>query len=204
MKTFFRSLCLLLVFSTFQTFASDAESLKIKLDSLESFAADFTQTVIDEKGDVVHEATGHLTMTRPDKLRWETEFPDETVLIADGDSVWHMDYFVEQVTVMSQQQAIENNPMVLLTNNDPAVWAQYTIEQREVNEFAVSAKTGTGQIRSLVLNFDSQGMNALTMVDSQGQHSLIKFAQRDLNNPVDATAFEGTIPEGFMVDDQRP
>ena len=70
-----------------QAVADDAELLKARLSDLKSFTAAFSQTVKDEQGTAVYEAQGAITMTRPNKLRWETTMPDETSLIADGESV---------------------------------------------------------------------------------------------------------------------
>ena len=204
MKAFFSRALLTLSFFSVPALADDAEALKTRLAALESFKAAFTQSVTDEKGEVVHQATGNLTMARPDKLRWETLTPDETVLIADGSAVWHIDDWVEQVTIMAQDQAIDNNPMVLLTSNDDAIWQQYTIHATQANTFSVSAKAEGGQIRSLSLSFDDQGLAHLVMLDSQGQQSAIDFSQREFNTPVFPSAFIADVPESFMVDDQRP
>ncbi len=183
--------------------ADDASMLKARLATLESFQAGFSQQVIDEQGETVHQASGKITMARPNQLRWETQQPDETILIADGESVWHIDYWVEQVTVMSQQQAVENNPMVLLTSNDDNVWQQYSIAQLDAHTFKVIAKEGSGQIKALTLAFADGGLASLTMLDSQGQRSLIEFSQRQFNQAVNSDAFQATTPDGFMVDDQR-
>ena len=183
--------------------ADDAESLKSRLSGLKSFNAEFSQTVKDEQGETVHEAQGAITMTRPNKLRWETVLPDETSLIADGESVWHVDFFVEQVTVMSQQQAIENNPMVLLTSNSDELWQQYSITQVDNNAFNVSPTAGNGQIRTLTVKFDEAGLTGLVMLDSQKQQSVIQFSKRKFNAVISPEQFTVNVPDGFMLDDQR-
>ncbi|MDC8831140.1 outer membrane lipoprotein chaperone LolA [Alteromonas gilva] len=194
---------ILLVCISGNAMADDAGTLKTRLSSLESFQAGFSQQVIDEQGETVHQASGTIMMARPNQLRWETQQPDETVLIADGESVWHIDYWVEQVTVMSQQQAVENNPMVLLTSNDEKVWQQYSIEQLDDKTFKVSALADSGQIKALTLAFADGGLASLVMLDSQGQQSVIEFSQRQFNQTISSDTFRANVPEGFMVDDQR-
>ena len=186
-----------------QAVADDADLLKARLSGLKSFTAAFSQTVKDEQGTAVHEAQGDITMTRPNKLRWETTMPDETSLIADGESVWHVDFFVEQVTVMSQQQAIENNPMVLLTSNSEAIWQQYSITKVDDNAFNVSPTSGNGQIRTLTVQFDEAGLAGLVMLDSQQQQSVIQFTGRKFNAVISPEQFTVAVPDGFMLDDQR-
>ncbi|MEC8375938.1 MAG: outer membrane lipoprotein chaperone LolA, partial [Pseudomonadota bacterium] len=112
---------------------SATDSLKALLADMKQYRATFNQTVVDAQQNVVHEAQGVLTMTRPNKLRWETTFPDETLLIADGEAVWNVDTFVEQVTVLSQESAIKDNPIVLLTASDNATWSQFSITELNVS-----------------------------------------------------------------------
>lgn len=183
--------------------ANDGDSLKLLLDQIDSFSAAFTQHVYDESNTLVHEASGELLIKRPNKLRWEALVPDETVLIADGEAIWHIDYFVEQVTAMTQASAIENNPMVLLTSNDESLWQTYKIERILEKSFKVTPKVAAGQVRSLTLHFDDDGLTGLVMLDSQGQQSQFSFAKRMFNPPIDDAQFTLNVPDGFMVDDQR-
>lgn len=185
---------------------ADAQSeaaLKSLLSQMTHYSASFQQTVSDEAGDVVHEATGSLTMTRPNKLRWETEFPDETLLIADGDSVWNIDTFVEQVTIIDQTQAIADNPVMLLTSNDPAVWDDFSVSQDVENTYTVTPKSGEGQIQSLTMAFDHDTLASLTMLDAQSQTSTLVFSSINVTDEPDSSLFTVTIPDTYMIDDQR-
>ena len=120
---------------------NDTAALKTLLSDMRQFRANFAQTVVDAQQNVVHEAQGVLTMTRPDKLRWETTFPDETLLIADGEAVWNVDTFVEQVTVLSQANAIKDNPVMLLTSTDDSTWSMFSITQLD-NELSQLLEQG--------------------------------------------------------------
>lgn len=178
-------------------------ALKNLLAKMTHYAASFQQTVSDEAGDIVHEATGTLTMTRPDKLRWETTFPDETLLIADGDAVWNIDTFVEQVTIIDQSQAIANNPVILLTSSDPTVWDEFTVSAGEEGTYTVTPKEGDGQIQSLTMRFDNDTLAALTMLDAQSQRSRLVFSSINITDEPDGALFTVTLPDTYMIDDQR-
>ncbi len=186
-----------------QADAQSEAALKSLLSQMTHYSASFQQTVSDEAGDVVHEATGSLTMTRPDKLRWETEFPDETLLIADGDSVWNIDTFVEQVTIIDQSQAIADNPVMLLTSNDSAVWSDFSVSQDVENTYTVTPKSGEGQIQSLTMSFDHDTLASLTMLDAQSQTSNLVFSSINVTDEPDSSLFTVTIPDTYMIDDQR-
>lgn len=203
---------------------NDTSALKALLNDMRQFRANFAQTVVDAQQNVVHEAQGVLTMTRPDKLRWETTFPDETLLIADGEAVWNVDTFVEQVTVLSQANAIKDNPVMLLTSNDDSTWSMFSISQLDnelsklvgqknrseqentsgLRSFQITPKQQGGQILTLTLTFNSDNeLAALTMLDAQQQISTLTFSDIETTFPLAADTFEVEVPDSFIIDDQR-
>ena len=197
---------------------NDTSALKALLSDMRQFRANFAQTVVDAQQNVVHEAQGVLVMTRPDKLRWETTFPDETLLIADGEAVWNVDTFVEQVTVLSQANAIKDNPIMLLTSNDDSIWSTFSISQLDnalsklsgqentsgLRSFQITPMQQGGQILTLTLTFNSDNeLAALTMLDAQQQISTLTFSDIETTFPLAADTFEVEVPDSFIIDDQR-
>ena len=196
-------------------------SLQALLGKMKQFRAGFEQTVVDAQQNVVHEAQGTLTMTRPNKLRWETTFPDETLLVADGEAVWNVDTFVEQVTVLSQDNAVKDNPIVLLTSTDEATWSKFSISQinsgisarnsaNDVNSdtalrsYQITPNEEGGQIVTLTLTFNQDNeLASLNMLDAQQQISTLVFNNIETRFPVPADTFSVEIPDSYIVDDQR-
>lgn len=194
----------------------DGDSLQVLLRDMKQFRAGFAQTVVDAEQNIVHEAQGVLTMTRPNKLRWETTFPDETLLIADGNAVWNVDSFVEQVTVISQDQAIKDNPIVLLTASDAETWNKFTIRKVDtssvegeaaaqmLSSYQITPKEVGGQIETLTLTFNQDNkLAALNMLDAQQQISTLVFNNIETRFPLAADTFSVDIPDSYIVDDQR-
>ncbi|QJR79343.1 outer membrane lipoprotein chaperone LolA [Alteromonas pelagimontana] len=181
------------------------DALKETLSHMQQYQANFKQIVTDSTGEVVHQATGSLTMARPDKLKWQTQTPDETLLVADGAAVWNVDTFVEQVTVISQDSAVADNPIILLTNSEDAVWNKFTINKLSTRpeQFLIKPADGEGQIRELVLTFKDGTMQRLTMLDAQEQQSELDFSNIDTAFSLPADFFKVKIPASYMVDDQR-
>ena len=200
---------------------SASTSLQALLSNMKQFRASFAQTVVDAQQNVVHEAQGTLTMTRPNKLRWETTFPDETLLVADGEAVWNVDTFVEQVTVLSQDNAIKDNPIVLLTSTDEATWSKFSISQMStgiaadnsasnikndtaLQSYQITPKEEGGQIATLTLTFNQDSeLASLNMLDAQQQISTLVFSNIETRFPVPADTFSVDIPDSFIIDDQR-
>lgn len=202
------ALCSALIISTAVLADSDSvqarDALKQQLAGMQQYRADFSQKVVDNEGNLVHEAEGLLVMVRPDKLRWETAAPDETLLIADGESVWNVDSFVEQVTIMDQQNAVSDNPIILLTTQSEAVWDDFTIQYNNGAESYLIAPLETGgQVQSLTLYFDDGALTSLAMKDAQLQTSTLQFSNVETRFTPDASLFVIDVPDTYMVDDQR-
>lgn len=179
------------------------QALQQRLSQMQQFRADFSQQVTDAQGELVHEASGQLVMVRPDKLRWQTQAPDDTLLIADGQSVWNVDTFVEQVTIVQQSQAIQNNPIILLTSTDETKWQQFRISQPAEDTFMVTPQTSDSQIQQLELRFDEQSLTGLSMKDAQEQTSKLSFADIETQFTPQLSDFEVTIDDTYTIDDQR-
>ena len=179
--------------------------LKRHLSELQFFSAAFSQVVLDENKEAVHEAQGKLYLARPDKLRWETQFPDESLLIADGDSIWNIDPFVEQVTILDQRAAIKDNPFMLLISSDDTVWEKFvvTTDPQQPEFFTVVPKTPEGQIRALTFSFRNDALSSLSVKDAQGQTSDLSFSDINTLTPPQPSLFEPHVNDTYIVDDQR-
>ena len=184
---------------------SASQALQQALSDIQQYHADFQQTVSDAEGEVVHEAQGSLTLARPDKLRWETVLPDESLLIADGKAVWNIDTFVEQVTIIDQSKAVKDNPIMLLTSSDDAVWAKFDVTQEGdgSQNYVVAPKSEDGQIRKLTFSFDGSKLIALSMLDAQEQTSFLTFSNIDTTSKPASSLFVAPVNENFIIDDQR-
>ena len=177
------------------------QALMSQLDTLKSFSAKFEQNVVDANGVIVNQASGTIALAQPNKLRWHTEMPDEILLIADGDALYQVDYFVEQVSIVNQASAIENNPMILLTSKDPSDWDKFDVTLSD-SGYLIQAKQ-QGAIRSLSLVFADGILTQITSVDSQEQESRLIFTEQNQNTPLPLETFVPNVPSGFIVDDQR-
>lgn len=195
---------LLVVMSVNVQANEDKAALRELLANMTQFKAHFEQRVIDDQQNEVHRASGELFVSRPDKLRWQTREPDSTLLIADGQSVWSVDDFVEQVTVIQQQQAIQGNPIILLTSEDPSVWEKFDVQKQPATaRYTISSLDSDSQVQSLTLVFDNDHLQSLTMLDAQGQRSELSFSDSELNGNIQANLFMPSFPDTYIIDDQR-
>ncbi len=183
--------------------ASDMEALKDKISSIDSFTSPFLQVVTNQSDEEVHRAKGSISITSNNTFRWETNTPDESLLIADGTTVWNIDPFVEQVTLLSQSDVLKDNPFMLLTTDNNETWEAYNVEQDKLhpNTFTITPKQSSN-VTSLTMTFNKGMLSSLSILDTQLQKSDITFTFPS-NETVDPSAFQFTVPSGYAVDDQR-
>jgi outer membrane lipoprotein carrier protein len=202
-KTLFLFIAILLN-STFSlaTEVDAKQQLKVKLAELKTYQANFTQTVVDIENTVLQQANGRIVLQQPKNLYWELFEPNESVLMADGTNIWNVDPFLEQVVVYAADAALENNPLILLTDPESSKWQDFEVSQSD-SQFVITAKELNGGIESLRLVFNGDTLVELESVDGQQQKSFLSFSEIKQNKslPVDTFIFE--MPDAYELDDQR-
>jgi outer membrane lipoprotein carrier protein len=178
------------------------QQLKVKLVKLLTYQANFTQTVIDIENTLLQQATGRIVLQQPNKFFWELFEPNESVLLADGDNIWNIDPFLEQVVVNGADVALENNPLILLTNPASSQWQEFEVSQSD-NQFIITPRELNGGIESLRLVFNNDTLVELESQDGQQQKSLLLFSEIQQNHSLPADTFIFVRPEGYELDDQR-
>lgn len=179
-----------------------ADCLKNRLANLHSFQANFTQKVTDANNELLQEATGNIALQQPNKLFWQLAEPHESKLIADGQTLWNIDPFVEQVVAVDQDLAVKNNPLILLTQPHSEAWQGFKVS-RQASTYVIQAAHADAPVSKLTLRFEGEALVALSMQDSQQQTSELEFNQAQQNQPVDPSVFTFSLPEGYDLDDQR-
>ncbi|GGB39029.1 outer-membrane lipoprotein carrier protein [Oceanisphaera marina] len=194
----------ILLWSVSAVALADARSeLQQKLASFDRFSADFSQQVFDEQGEPMQNAKGTMQLARPDRFRWHTVSPDESVIVSDGNSVWMYDPFVEQVSIAPLEQAIQNTPFLLIAGGDGKRWQQYEVS-RKGDAYVVTSKDPGELISQFSLRFDNRNrIQRFTVLESGGQRSEFTLSKVNTTPKSSNSTFTFLPPAGVMIDDQR-
>ena len=198
------AVCMITVIST-QVFAGSVDAsllLKQRLTQLHTFEAQFNQRVTDAQNTVLQEATGRIALQYPNKLYWQLYAPNESELIADGQTLWQIDPFMEQVVAVNQNAAIDNNPLILLTNPNGAAWDDFNVSE-DNNEFSITPKEDQANVVELILTFNEAALVAMKIVDGQQQISALTFNDIKQNKKLNESLFIFINKSHFELDDQR-
>ncbi|RKS85112.1 outer membrane lipoprotein carrier protein [Orbus hercynius] len=197
MKKFILVLGLLVSCSVF---ADAKDVLKQRLDKVQGFYAQFSQQVKTADKQVIQEGKGQLWVNRPNYFNWTITEPDETMIISDNKDIWIYTPAVEQVTVMSLNQAVDNQLLLLITDSHNKVWNDYRVDKND-NTFTLKPTNNTNGY--FIISVLPTGMIAdFTIVETDGQRSYYELSHQSLGI-IDMKHFKFTIPQGVTVDDQR-
>lgn len=184
--------------------SNEASDLKTKLAKIPQFNAHFVQTVVDVEGIELQRNSGTMLLKQPNLLRWEVTEPNESVLVADGETVWYFDPFVEQVTAYSQQEMSKSTPVLLLAQPYSELWNDYQVAKIDQRYVLSANQNDQAQVQSLSISFNENDvLKQLNIVDLQGNNSTFLFDHVDAENPLPEDSFSFEIPVGFDLDDQR-
>lgn len=162
-----------------------------------SFRARFFQSVFDEDGVRISESEGTVAFRRPYRFRWDYEFPEPQIIVADGTTLWWYDIELEQVTVRPVESALEGTPAALLAGPGRAgdhfrVAALESI--RGVDWFQLIPRGADAAIRALRIGLEGEEVRALEMDDGFGQTTRIVFHDVEYNPPLGDELFRFVPP----------
>lgn len=178
------------------------------LAGLNTWSADFTQTVVDTSGKRVRDGdeTGRLLIVRPGKFRWESA-PKETpeavrLMIADGRNLWFYDVDLEQASVEPLEEALPQSPALLLAGGAGLREAfEVTADGRRDGLEWVRARPRNAEsdFREALFGFKGRELARLVAINKLGQRSTLEFRSVRRNAAVDPKLVEFDPPDWVDV-----
>ena len=185
-------------------FAADSVSrVDAYLGSLKTLSAGFVQIVQDKQGQVTERATGTLSISRPNRFRWDYQQPYAQTIVADGKKLWLYDPDLDQVTVRLLEQGLGATPAMLLSGSGKvgdAFTAGPVEQQKNWTWCRLAPKQKGSDFERVSLAFDARNeLAAMELVDKLGQTTTIQFAQVKRGAVLDDSLFRFVPPPGADV-----
>jgi chaperone LolA len=176
------------------------------LTKLESFQADFTQTLSNEQGVSLETSSGVVYMQNPSKFRWVYQEPYAQLIVTDGKTLWLYDEDLAQVSIRDIEESINNTPAAIISGQENIDKYYVTVDMGKIEGYdwiELTPKDVENQYNSVRLGFDDNNLGMMIMFDNLGQVTRIDF-----HNPVRNKRFGGPLftfetPEGVDVVDER-
>ncbi len=173
------------------------------LASLKTLSADFAQVVRNRDGQVVDRASGTLSLSRPNRFRWDYRQPYLQTIVADGERLWLYDSDLEQVTVRALEAGLGSTPAMLLSGSGKVGDAFTALALEREGEWTwarLRPKQDGSDFDRVGLAFDARGeLAAMELRDKLGQSTVIEFGNVRRNPALDAALFRFDPPPGADV-----
>ncbi|MGD9264805.1 MAG: outer membrane lipoprotein chaperone LolA [Lysobacterales bacterium] len=202
----FRILLLVLIGVANAAWAEGAGPARTALEAfaegLETFQAEFSQTVRSQDGRLQDQTSGRIWLQVPDKLRWvyQGEFPE--TIVADGENIWIHDVTLEQVTVKPQSDQASDSPLLVLADISTLDDQFSVTELGEFEDMALlelRSLDAESEFERILLGFGDDGVRLMAMEDAFGQRTEVQFSNATRNEPLPLELFTFTPPEGADV-----
>lgn len=177
------------------------------IDGLDSFSADFTQTLSTEHGEVLETSSGIVYMQSPQKFRWVYEEPYSQLIITNGFTLWIYDEDLQQVTIRDISDSIDSTPAAIISGQENIDAHYVTHDMGEIEGadwIELTPRDIDSQYSSVRLGFDEDNLAMMILFDNLGQVTRIDFSNISRNKRFGGPLFTFTPPDGVDVIDDRP
>ena len=172
------------------------------LSQLSTMEAQFVQTLINPRGELIEESRGMLWLSRPGKFRLHYTNPYEQLYVADGKKMWMYDRDLEQVTVKEQEDALGSTPALLLSSSEP-LKNNFSITELGAHEgfqwLELNPKAADSNFDFVRLAIEGDVLRAMEMVDGFGQTTRLFFETIVRNKKIADDKFSFQPPPGVDV-----
>lgn len=173
------------------------------LASVKTLSADFAQVVRNRDGQVVDRASGTLSLSRPNRFRWDYRQPYLQTIVADGERLWLYDSDLEQVTVRALEAGLGSTPAMLLSGSGKVSDAFVSVELEGRGKWTwarLRPRQEGSDFDRVALAFDARGeLAAMELRDKLGQATVIEFGNVRRNPSLDPALFRFEPPPGADV-----
>ena len=195
----------LIVFQV-QAISPDKSPLDVFLDGLDTFSADFEQTLIDTAGEVLETTKGTVQLRRPGMFSWSYSEPYVQEIISDGKTLWIYEEDLEQVTISDASITVEDTPALIFSGHYN-ITEHYVINELEndagLDWLELTPRNLEAQYRALRLAFSGAELTGMVLFDSLGQTLLISFENSKRNPSLKREMFSFTPADNIDVIDAR-
>jgi outer membrane lipoprotein carrier protein len=196
MKYFFVLwLSVLPLLSVAQT-GGDVDELLTELAPITRLQGSFTQMQYGQDNALLAESGGLFRLLRPGYFAWEIQHPDEQLIIAGPEFIWHYDRDLETVTRRPVTTDADMTPLQILGGDETALREKFQVERTAKGTFVLTPLASGVGFRQLTLRLENGQLAGMEIQDNLDQRVVITFADLDSDSELGSVDFEFTPPPG--------
>ena len=192
-------LTLLVYWSCHSANADDRTEFSGLLKNYQSLSGQFEQTLVDSNQELIQSSSGNFLLKKPGYFRWDTREPFPQLLVSDLETIWFYDPDLEQVTVRSYHNHVDQTPSLLLSGDADKISQNYVVTKLSEESFSLLPKSEMPSFTELQLLFKDQQLASMVLKDSLDQTTTFIFTEVKVNPDVVASDFQFTPPNGVDI-----
>lgn len=185
---------------------SSYDSLNQLLKSIQNMKANFSQTIVDQKGSEIQKSYGKMALQRPGKFRWQTISPNAQLVIATNTRLWIYDPDLEQVVIRSLSGQTGQTPALLLSDANPVLDSDFQVKQEKTTSdlqwYVLTPKDRGSMFTSIRMGFSGNELHNMQLRDHLDHTTTIVFTHIQLNASLPASLFKFTPPKHVDIIDE--
>jgi outer membrane lipoprotein carrier protein len=175
---------------------SDLSDLITALEPVRQLQGSFSQRQYGQDNVLLAESSGKFRLLRPGYFSWEIQSPDNQLIVAGPEYIWHHDRDLETVTRRPVTTDAEMTPLQILGGDEDALREKFQVVRKAQGAFLLTPASNDVGFKQLTLYLDGAQLTGMEIQDNLDQNVVIKFTELDSTSALGATDFGFTPPPG--------
>ena len=177
--------------------SADTEKLIERLADVQQLQGQFRQTQYANGDDALISASGgNFKLLKPHYVAWEIDSPDNQLIVADGEHLWHFDRDLETVTRRPVAGQKDLSPLQILAGDTAQLREKFLVSNTGEGRFRLAPIDDDAAFRALTLVFVDGQISAMEVVDKLNQRLFIELLEVDATTTLVPADFAFEPPEG--------
>ena len=199
-------LVFIFLISTQNSNADNAKDpLQYFLTDLKTVEAKFVQILINENAEELEKTEGVLYLKPPRSFYWYYQKPYLQKIISNGNRLWIFDEDLEQVTIKSIDDKIEQTPVGIILGNE-SVREHFVQTSMGViegyNWIELIPKDLDAQYKIIKMGFLEDTLGMMIIIDNLEQTTRIDFSNLKKNITLSSDLFNFNVPDNADIFDE--
>lgn len=175
--------------------------LEKKYSAAKTLSVQFEQVRVSSLTKQNEKSTGKIFFFRPNRIRWETETPEKSLLVSNGKTFW---FYTPPFSPGDAGQVAERRSQDVqsqfaqdLLSGRLSVSKETRIEDLGSSRFRLTPKKGAaGSVKTAEITIDSKSLTIqkLELIHEDGSRVELTFSKIELGTPLDAKLFTFKAP----------
>ncbi len=181
------------------------DPLQYFLTDLKTLEAKFVQILINENAEELEKTEGVLYLKPPRSFYWYYQKPYLQKIISNGNRLWIFDEDLEQVTIKSIDNKIEQTPAGIILGNESV--KEHFVQTRigvieGYNWIELMPKDLDAQYKIIKMGFLEDILGMMIIIDNLEQTTRIDFSDLKKNITLSSDLFNFNVPDNVDIFDE--